>query len=376
MWAESAAVHGYIALTESSPLASALEEEALKEAASYWQSFPEKFSYANPYVCGKAWTRAVADIVLLHLLSQPLPEPLTAAQADARLQGAHQKHDVNLLTQYSRAGSFRSFYWGPGPTVRHIEPKADGWMLLPLASNYALAIDGRPGPDTGAKVLSRKGENWFWVLRHNARGGDEAFVSLPGEIAVIMAAEPDAAIQGAQRVNSTAGVEKPHKTFTIYYQDGQATYHYGREKWERTDRADGLALKSNWVNLADSMGYVALNLSQDSSRMILPKPGVRDALSLHHIEHPRHGPCFITVAFPNQEHAHTAAMARKVTGSCSAGLMTCLVPPYFLWANFSDRARSLPLPEGMQPVSPVGSPPHSVGILRRGDTDQAWSLLQ
>ena len=34
------ASHGYIALTESSPLASALEEQALREAVSYWRAFP------------------------------------------------------------------------------------------------------------------------------------------------------------------------------------------------------------------------------------------------------------------------------------------------------------------------------------------------
>lgn len=367
-WTESAAVHGYIALTESSPLASVLEEQALKEADSYWRQFPENFSYANPYVCGKAWTPRIADIVLLHLLSRPMPEPMPSAKVESQLQGVRQKHDVNLLTQYSKEGSFRSFYWGPGPTVRHVEAKNNAWIFLPLAADYAVAIDGSLGPESGAKVFCSKAENWFWALRRDALGRQEAFISLPDESVVIMSNVSGAALRTAKRVDCTVGVEKPHKTFTVYYQDGEATYRYGQKAWDRSDKTSGLELKTQWVNLADSIGFVAVNLSGTASRMSLPKPGVRGSLALHHFERPRHDLHFITVVFPNQEHHQTAAIVPKVIGKCTGGLMTCLMPPYFVWANFSNTAQPVKLPESVSPTGSATAAPNSVGILRQPQT--------
>ncbi len=375
-WTESAAVHGYLALTESSPLASALEEQALQGAVCYWREFPEKFSYANPYVCGKAWTPRIADIVLLHLLSPLPPDPIPAAKAEAQLQGACQKRDIQLLTHYSREGSFRSFYWGPGPTVRHIEAKDHAWMLLPLTTNYGATIDGKLGPDAGAKVFSSKGAEWFWVMRHHVRGEHEAFVSLPGEIVVMMAAVSGAALKNAQKMDSMVGLEKPHKMFTVFYQDGKATYRYGEKAWDRTDQVAGLELRTKWINLADRIGYVVVNLSPDPSCMILPKPGVRNSLSLHHVESLGHDQSFVTVALPNQEHHRTEAMASEVKGTCLDGVMTCFVPPYFVWANFSDQATCLQLPQDLGPAGPVKSQPNSVGILHLRDGKKTWSPLE
>jgi hypothetical protein len=361
---------------EQSPLATALEEQALEEAVSYWREFPKEFSYANPYVCGRAWTPRIADIVLLHLLSPPPPEPVSAAQAEARLQGARQKHDVHLLTHYSRDASFRSFYWGPGPTVRHIEAKENPWLLLPLTSNYGISIDGKLGPDAGAKVFSRKGADWFSALRHDSRGAHEAFVSLPDEIVVMMAAMPRTACANARKLDSMVGLEKPHNTFTVYYQDGHATFRYGQEAWDRPDKVNGLQLRSQWVNLADSIGFVVVNFSQDPSCILLPRPGVRDSLSLRHVENPACDQCFVTVALPNQDHHRTEAMRAKITGSYAGGVMTCLVPPYFMWANFSDQAARVELPQGMESAGPVRSQPSSVGILHWSDQTKIWSPLE
>jgi len=389
LWTESPAVDGYIALTESSPLASALEEQSLKQADTYWREFPEKFSYANPYVCGKAWTPRIADIVLLHLLMPPAPEPISAAEVESQLQGAHQKQDVNLLTHYSREGSFRSFYWGPGPTVRHIEPKDNAWMLLPLTIDYGLAINGKPGPDAGAKVFSQKGVDWFWTLRNDARGDHDAFISLPDEIVVVMSAGRSAAIKSAVKVDSLVSIEKPHQTFTIFYDRGKATYHYGQKGWDRSDSAPAvspvkgavgaavasLALPSAWVNLADSIGYVAVNLSQEPSSMILPEPGIRSALSLHHVERPSHDQYFVTVAIPNQDHHQTEAIVSKVKAANVNGLLTCLVPPYCVWANFSDQAVHLQLPQGVVAAGLVISPPNSVGVLHLEPQSRTWRPL-
>jgi hypothetical protein len=400
-WTESPAVHGYVALLESSPLASALEEQSLREAVSYWREFPPKFGYANPYVCGKAWTPRIADIVLLHLLLPPPPPPVSTAEVEAKLRGAHQKTDVNLLTHYSREGSFRSVYWGPGPTVRHIEPRDNSWMLLPLTPDYGVALDGKPAPEAGAKMYSQKGADWFWTLRRDARGVHEVFVSLPEEIVVVMSAAPLAALKAARKVDSLVAVEKPHKTFTVFYHGGKASFHYGQKTWDRSDQAGGsqtpkrsageeLILKTSWVNLADSIGYVSLTLSPDPSVMLLPKPGVRSFLSLHHVEGPGHDQCFVTAAFPNQDHQRTEAMAAKVTGSYSNGILTCEVPPYFVWANLSGRPEVVRLSRGVEVASdkpdsriPSGffggeiiSPPNHVGILHLDGDGKKWSPLR
>jgi hypothetical protein len=375
-WTESPAIHGYVALMHSSPLAAELEEQSLREACTYWRVFPEKFGYANPYVCGKAWTPRIADIMLLHLLMTSPPTPVSAEEAEAKLRGAHQKRDVNLITQYSRDGSFRSFYWGPGPTVRHVEPRDDAWMMLPLSINYGVAINGRPGSDAGAKVTCRKGADWFWALRHDARGVDDAFISLPDEMVIALASAPAAAIKGARTMDSFVGVEKPHKGFTIFYRGDEATFHYGQEAWKRPDKTVGRAVESNWINLADCMGYVVLNPSGDPSHMVLPKPGVRDTLSLHHVEKPVHDQCFVTVALPNQGHEDTAKIAAEVSAASENGVISCYAPPYFVWANFSDQAARVELPKGVVTADPPTSGPHSVGILQMKSGGKTWSPLE
>ncbi len=350
----------------------------MREADAYWRAFPEKFSYANPYVCGKAWTPQIADIVLLHLLMPPPPASVSAAEAETKLRGAHEKQDVNLLTQYSCEGSFRSFYWGPGPTVRHVEPRDDAWMMLPLTINYGIAINGKPGPDAGAKVVCRKGDDWFWAMRHDARGIDDAFISLSDEMVVAMAAAPAAALKDARSVDSFVGVEKPHKEFTIYFRGGQATFHYGQKAWDRSDKAAGREVESNWVNLDDRMGYVVLNFPPDPLHMVLPKPGVRDTLTLHHVENPGHDLRFVTIALPNRDHRQTEAMARQVFAVPVHHyvVVNCLAAPYLISANFSNRPAESKLSAGTMTAGPVSTMPHSVGILRTKDDGKTWNPLE
>ena len=286
---------------------------------------------------------------------------------EERLRGVTFKPNVNLLTQYSRAGSLRSFYWGPGPTVRHVEPRDNAWMMLPLTVDYGVAVDGKPGPVAGAKVDFRKGADWFWTMRRDARGVDEAFISLPDEIVVALATVPASALKAARSVDIMAAVEKPHKTFNVFFHGGEVTYRYGQVAWE---------VQSGWVNLADSMGFVALTLSADPSTIVLPRPGVRDFLSLHHVENPRHDQCFVTVALPNQDHGRTEAMAPQVSAARHDGVLSCLVPGYFVWANFSDQAARLDLPPGVESAGPATSPPNSVGVLRMNSESKTWSALK
>ncbi len=180
---------------------------------------------------------------------------------------------------------------------------------------------------------------------------------------------PASTLKGVKNIEILAGVEKPHKTCTIYYRGGQATYRYGQKAWERSDKAGGRAVPGTWVNLADSMGYVVLNLTVDPSSIVLPKPGVRDFLSLHHVEKPVHEQCFVTVAFPNQSHDRTEARAAEVTAHVTRRyrVLSCFVPPYFICANFSDwEAHDVKASSGTLSAGPVAVPPHSIGILRFG----------
>ena len=133
-------------------------------------------------------------------------------------------------------------------------------MMLPLTLDYGVAIDVRPEPDTGAKVTFRKGADWFWALRRDARGVCDAFISLPDEIVVALATVPASALKGSRFVDIVAGVEKPHETFTIFYRGGEATYRYGQTAWARSDKPNqpgGRSVPGQWLNLADSMGFVA-----------------------------------------------------------------------------------------------------------------------
>jgi hypothetical protein len=373
LWTESPAVHGFVALLKSSPLASALEQQSLGEAAARWQEFPDKFEYDNPYVCGKAWTPRIADIVLLHLLSPPSPKPMRAAEVEAKLAGAHQKQNVNLRSEYSKAGSFRSFFWGPGPVVRHLEPRQNEWMLLPLSGNYHAAINGKPMSESGAKTVSGKGADWFWVLRSYPQGGHEAFISLPDEIVVMMTSLPGAVLKDAKTLDSFVGVEKPHQTFVIHYEGGRATYHYGQPHWDRSDNAADLDLNTSWMNLADSIGYVTVNLSPASPRMLLPKPGVRGPLSLYHVANPMDNQRFMTVAFPDQAHAQTRAIRTALTAGYADGVMTGRVPGYFVWANFTDQEATVQLPPDIKAGGSVKALPNTVGMLKKGSRN--WQPL-
>ena len=110
--------------------------------------------------------------------------------------------------------------------------------MLPLTIDYGVAMNGRPGPDAGATVAYRKGPDWFWAMRRDARGVQDAFISLPDEIVVAgWPTCPPQTLKGVKNIEILAGVEKPHKTCTIYYRGGQATYRYRQKAWERSDKA-------------------------------------------------------------------------------------------------------------------------------------------
>ena len=200
VWTESAAVHGYLALTESSPMSSALEE-AGHQAGSFLLArisrelqLRESLRVREGVDAADCRHRAAPPAVAASA------EPLPAAEVDAQLQGAHQKHDVNLLTPLLQSGKLSQRSTGDrAPRSGTSRPRTNAWMLLPSTANYGMAIDGKPGPDAGAKVFTRKGAEWFWGLRRHVRGEQEAFVSLPDEIVVMMSAVPRTALTGRRK---------------------------------------------------------------------------------------------------------------------------------------------------------------------------------
>jgi hypothetical protein len=249
-------------------------------------------------------------------------------------------------------------------------------MLLPLSGDYRAAINGKPASDSGAQTISAKGPDWFSVLRSYPNGGQEAFVSLPDEIVITMNDLPAAALKGAKTVDSFVAIEKPHQTFKTYFQGGDASYRYGQKQWDRSDHGADLELKTSWVNLADSIGYVGVDLSQSSPLMVLPKPGVRGALSLYHVSNPRDSLRFMTIIFPNQAHTQTRAMAAQVKADYADGVMTCRAPGYFVWANFSAQEKAVPLPADVWQKGPLKAAPNAIGILHRGKEDKNWNRLE
>jgi hypothetical protein len=376
LWTESPAADGFIALTESSPLASALEEASLRNAVDYWrQRFPKAFAFPNPYVCGKAWTPRIADIVLVHLLSplMPLPKPLASEDVENKLVGVHQKRDIGLVTQYSPAGSFRSFYWQPGPVVRHVQPKDDPALVLPISTNFVPLLDGKPAEGADTQTYTGKGNNWFWVLRSDPRGVQEAFVSLPNESVVMLSAISAGVLKGLKRIDGVVIVERPYDKIVAAFAGGRASYHFGDANWVRSDQKSGLELKTNWINLNDRIGYVALNLSHDPSAMILPKPGERGALHLHQLANLGHDLSIVTIALPNHDHLATEVTAMKVSALRGGDWMSCKLSPFYVWANFGDQEDAVQAPAALEGTISANAPPHSVVILQEG---QGWAPLK
>ncbi len=377
-WTESPAIHGYVALMDSSPLAAGWKKSRCEEQFLTGGRSPKTSATRTRMFAARHGRRgsptSCSCICSCRFRPCRFPWPSRKQGCAGRIRSRMSTCLRNTPARVASAASTGDRV----PTVRHVEPRDDAWMMLPLDINYGIAIDGKPLPNAGAKVVCRKGDDWFWAMRHDARGIDDAFISLPGEMVVAMAAAPVAALKGARTVDSMVAVEKPHKTFTIYYHGGAATYRYGQKEWERSDKAGGRAVESQWINLDDRMGYVVRNFSQDASHMVLPKPGVRDNLSLHHVENPSHDLRFVTIALPNRDHLQTEGMARQIFAVPVHHyvVLSCLAAPYFISANFSDQPAESKLSAGAMTAGPVNTLPHSIGILRTKDDGRTWEPLK
>ena len=112
--------------------------------------------------------------------------------------------------------------------------------------------------------------------------------------------------------------------------------------------------------------------------MVLPKPGVRDTLSLHHIENPSHDLRFVTIALPNRDHRQTEVIARQIFAVPvhHYGVLNCLAAPYFISANFTNQPVESKLSSGTVTAGPVSTLPHSIGVLRTMDGGRTWEPLK
>ncbi len=365
-WTESCAVHAYIATLTQDALAAGLERRALANAMRYWRSFPEGFAYDNPYVCGKAWTSRVADAVLLHVTrAQAPPAVLPDAAIDARLVGTHRLETPDLLSHTSAGGSLRTWCRGKGDTwVRFVSPRADGWMLLPVAGNYEGRIDGKPFVARGTTQW-RKETDWFWAVRQDERTqAAQAFVSLPSELVIWLEHAPAAAIGGAARVENTIAVEKPHAPFTIYFEGGRAAWEPGQPRWEPANAAT--ITHARWLNLHDRVALIAC-VPDDQPRPVftLPKPGIRDAVRIHTPIAPGRDHTLCIVVSPGRSHQETPNAKAILRSTASGMLIVSCDGRTVVAVNFAAEAMPVAFIPGQTPES-VRLPPRSAAAWQDG----------
>jgi hypothetical protein len=340
-WTESCVLHAYLGLLEQDSLAYTLEGQALENATAYWRSLPDGFSYENEYVCGKAWTSRIADVVLLHITwPGQRPEALSDRAVESRLQGTSELRSASLLTHYAKDGSLRSYCRGRGDRwVRFVAPRDDGWMLLPLDRNYGAWANGEPLFE-GGRVRSARGRDWFSVVRHDSEGTKgEAFVSLPGGYVLFIERISAEHLAGLGIVDNAISVEEPHCRLAMYSDDGQATWQPGDAAWSRDDGAEGRAVSGNWVNAHDRVGLVwAVPEGGSRPEIHLPEPGVRSLLSFRTPVRPGRHHRICIIVCPDEEHRATARTASRVTVSEEGPVTLCRLGRYSVAVNFSATA--------------------------------------
>jgi hypothetical protein len=344
IWAMSCSLHAYMALMEGHRLAAALEERALNKAMDNWRTMPADFSYDNPYGCGKAITTVIADTVLLHITCpQPRPTPLSDAAVQKGRQGTFELKTAKLLTHYSKASSFRSYFWGKGPSpVRYVSPRDDSTLLLPLGLNYRGSIGGKPVLEKG-KAYWNKGEDWFWVIQQQgSNGAAEAFVSLPDEMVVYLERIDAASLAEAKTIDNAIAVEKSFRPLTIHFADGQATFIPRQAGWLPAGKNG--SIKSSWVNIQDRIGYIFK--SQDPGlipEIKLPEAGKRDPLGVHFPVKGGEDRQILMVTLPNLSHTQTAELVADVELFSYDRVVVCRIKGYTIVVNFSMTRGQVPL---------------------------------
>jgi hypothetical protein len=238
--------------------------------------------------------------------------------------------------------------------------------MLPLAANYRGAIDGKPIV-SAEEVRSERGEDWFWVIRQGASSGAlDAVVSLPEEIVLFVEYVPADTLPAGDIVENVVAVEKHHRRLTIYHEGGQAGYAYGESGWQRSDGLEGLAVPGNWVNLNERIGFLfAAPDGATVSRLLLPKPGARDAVRAQTPTRAGKPHLLGIVICPGQAPTRTAALASEVHMDHSPNGLKCTVGQHVVVINLGSEPLHF-LSPGSDSVA-VELPPGSVGAwLRTG----------
>jgi hypothetical protein len=130
------------------------------------------------------------------------------------------------------------------------------------------------------RVSSGRGADWFWAVRQDdAPGTADAFVSLPGRLAVHIERAPAGSLPAGGNVENSVGIEKPYRKLTACYQGGCADYEYGAAAWQRADGSGELTVPGDWLNLDARFGLVFVTPKGAAAPVLsLPKPGARDAV--------------------------------------------------------------------------------------------------
>lgn len=317
-WSESVGVHAYIALLEQHPAASSLAEQALNNAIRHWRAMPGDFNYDNPYCCGKAWTSRLADMVLMHACApvEP-PEPMAPADVERKLAGTFELKSARLLTHYSAAGSFRSYYWGAGKSsVGFVEPRELSHVVLPLGVNYRPMIDGKLLIDK-AEVTYHRAPDGFWAIGRTA-AGTEAFISQSDEVVLYIA---DVARADAP-VRQSIAIEKPYARVELIHAGGTIIGVQGSDSWRSTDGVTAERLQGRWMNIDNRIGYVLLSAKRADVSILLPKPAARDNLKFEVAPAADGRVTTCLLILPNQDARKTAQFAESTTFTTEGGLLS------------------------------------------------------
>jgi hypothetical protein len=197
-------------------------------------------------------------------------------------------------------------------------------MLLPAGVNFGASDDGRP-LFQGGRVHSSRGEDWFWVVRHDENeGAAEAFVSLPGEFIVFVERLPVGIVGDAARVENAITIEKRHCQFVVHFDGGMAVHKPGSKTRHWSDEAGEPVVRGGWVNLQDRIGFVCRFPGEDSEpQILLPDAGRRSTLRFRSRIHPAQDRRACMLVCPNQDHASTRETATELAIS-EKGAVTIL----------------------------------------------------
>jgi len=238
-------------------------------------------------------------------------------------------------------------------------------MLLPTGLNFGASADGKP-LFQGGEVHSSRGEDWFWVVRHDKTGhAAEAFVSLPDEFVLFVERLPAAILGDAALVENALTIEKPHCRFVVHFDGGTAVHEPESKTWHGSGEDGEPAVPGDWVNLQDQLGFVCRFPGEDSQpQILLPHAGQRSALRFRSRLLPGRDRRTCILVCPNQDRASTRRTASELTTSEKGAVTIVKWGEYIVAVNLGTTAEIPRLfPNG---VASDGLNPWQVAAWRSG----------